>query len=164
MAHINEHIPSHCRELRTSKRADSTSHLCFPVLDPLILHHDSREHFSCAYEDTFQWPLRNPQQWSKPSGIKEKDYWTFKSYSFPSSNLKYNSSCINLIYSRSSILIYSSIFLWEHYLEQSTLFVSLYSTTSSWFNQHSPELPRGQKITGFSSQKSALVAGWAPWN
>lgn len=114
MAHINEHIPSHYRELTRSKRADSTSHLCYPVLDPLILHHDSTEHFSCAWEGTFQWPLRNPQQWSKPSGIKEKDYWTFKSYSFPSSNLKYNSSCINLIYSRSSNLIYSSIFSWEH--------------------------------------------------
>lgn len=117
MTHVNEHIPSHCRELTRFQKVDSTSDPCFPAHGPLILHHDSTERFPCTFEGTFQWPPRNPQQWSKSSGIKGKDYWPFKPHSFLSSNLKYNSSCINVIYSRSSISIYSSLFLWEHKLK-----------------------------------------------
>lgn len=82
---------SHCGELTRFKKRDSTIDLCFLIHVPLILHHHSSEHFSCTYDTTFQcWPPRNPWQQSKPSGLKKSDYYSFKPYSSPSSNSKYD--------------------------------------------------------------------------
>lgn len=167
MTPADEHIPAHCREFPRFKKVDSTSDLCFPVHDSVILHHHSTERFSCTFEGTFQWPARNPQQWSKPSGIKEKEYWTFKPCSFPSSNLKYNTF---YLFQKFHLDLFQHILVGTpvktgksskqlSFGSELSVCLTLLKQQMSWYNQCSLELPPGQRLQDFHPRNLPLWQG-----